>query len=129
MCLEGKCMNNLKDIIAQENRVAEMIASVKDSIRMDLTGSKLPQAMPDGSMMVTINLSQLERGILSPEYYIPEVQAKYVDDALKSVSTASSFVKKLSEMVERKGVLIGFNFYPLNSNTIRILKKYLGGES
>lgn len=126
---EVKCMDNLKEILEQENHIAEMIASVKDSIRMDLTGSKLPHVNSVGPMIVTIKLSQLERGILAPEYYIPEAQAKYVDDALKSVSTASSFVKKVSEMIERKGVLIGCNFYPLNSNTVRILKKYLGGEA
>lgn len=117
-------MMNINDVLEMEKSVEKMISQLKEQIIKEIEETPLKDVKPIASNIVVIRLSQIQNNIWSPEYYIPSVQAQYVDAALSNISTAHSFMKKVDEMIEKRGVKIGVNFHRLNDATISILKKY-----
>ena len=116
----------LKQIIETEKSFSKMIDELKKSIVTEIEETPIEGVQKINSIISIVSFSTLSKGtILTPEYYISGVQARCVGDSLKSVSTAASFVKKLQEMVDKRNVKIKGITYPLNEQTIEILKKYI----
>lgn len=117
-------MINLNRILEVENSVATMVRDLKEQITKEIAETPLKDVKPIAENIVIVRLSCLQRNVWSPEYYIPSAQADYVRKALDGVSTAHSFVKKMEEMIEKRGVKIGVNFHRFNDKTVSILEKY-----
>ena len=115
---------DLKEIINVEKSIADMLNALKEDIAVEIETTPLKNVKPIASNIVVIKISHLQNGIWSPRYYIPAAQAKYVRKSLDGVSTAHSFVKKMKEMIERRGTTINRQFYRFNDTTVSILKKY-----
>lgn len=116
----------LNEIIEAENSFSEMINELKKRIVAEIEETPIEGVQKINSIISIVSFSALSKGtILTAEYYISGAQARYVDDAFKSVSTAASFVKKLQEMVDKSNVKIKGTTYPLNDQTIEILRKYI----
>ena len=116
----------LKQIIETENSFSEIIDALKKRIVAEIEETPIEGVQKINSTISIVSFSTLGKGtVLTPEYYISSAQARYVNDALKSVSTAASFIKKLQEMIDKKSVILKGTKYPLNDQTIEILKKYI----
>ena len=76
-------------------------------------------------IVAIVKFSQIQNSVWNAEYYIAEVQAKYIEQVLANTTTASAFIKKLSEIIEKKQVRINGNTYAINDTTISVLKKYI----
>lgn len=117
-------MMNLNKILEVEKSVATMVCDLKEQIVKEIAETPLKDVKPIAENIVVVRLSCLQHNVWSPEYYIPSIQADYVRKALDGVSTAHSFVKKMEEMIEKRGVKIGVNFHRFNDKTVSILEKY-----
>lgn len=117
-------MMNLNKILEVEKSVATMVCDLKEQIVKEVSGTPLKDVKPVAGNIVIVRLSCLQHNIWTPEYYIPSVQADYILKALDGISTAHSFVKKMEEMIEKRGVKIGMNFHRFNDQTVSILEKY-----
>lgn len=117
-------MMNLNKILEVEKSVATMVCDLKEQIVKEVSETPLNDVKPVAENIVIVRLSCLQHNIWTPEYYIPSVQADYILKALDGISTAHSFVKKMEEMIEKRGVKIGMNFHRFNDQTVSILEKY-----
>lgn len=117
-------MMSLNETLEVEKSVATMVRELKEQIAKEIAETPLKDVKPIAENIVIVRLSCLQHNIWSPENYIPSVQADYVRKALDSVTTAHSFVKKMEEMIEKRGVKIGVNFHRFNDKTVSILEKY-----
>lgn len=117
-------MMNLNKILEVEKSVATIVHDLKEQITKEVAETPLKNVKSIAKNIVIVRLSCLQHNVWTPEYYIPTVQAEYVRKALDGVSTAHSFVKKMEEMIEKRGVKIGVNFHRFNDKTVSILKKY-----
>lgn len=117
-------MMSLNEILEVEKSVATIVRDLKEQIAKEIAETPLKDVKSIAENIVIVRLSCLQHNIWSPEYYIPSVQADYVRKALDSVTTAHSFVKKMEEMIEKRGVKIGVNFHRFNDKTVSILEKY-----
>lgn len=117
-------MMNLNKILEVEKSVATMVCDLKEQIVKEVSETPLKDVKPVAGNIVIVRLSCLQHNIWTPEYYIPSVQADYILKALDGISTAHSFVKKMEEMIEKRGVKIGMNFHRFNDQTVSILEKY-----
>lgn len=116
----------LNEIIEAENSFSEMIDELKKKIVAEIEETPIEGVQKINSIISIVSFSALSKGtILTAKYYISGAQARCVDNALKSVSTAASFVKKLQEMVDKRNVKIKGTTHPLNEQTIEILRKYI----
>lgn len=115
---------DLKEIINAEKSITKMIDDLKEKITTEIETTPLKDVEPIAQNIVIVKLSHLQNGIWSPRYYIPAAQANYVRKSLDGVSTAHSFVKKMKEMIERRGTTINRQFYRFNDNTVSILEKH-----
>lgn len=115
---------DLKEIINAEKSITKMIDDLKEEITTEIETTPLKDVEPIAQNIVIVKLSHLQNSVWAPGYYIPEGQANYVRKSLDGVSTAHSFVKKMKEMIERRGTTINRQFYRFNDNTVSILEKY-----
>lgn len=115
---------DLKEIINAEKSIAKMIDDLKEKITTEIETTPLKDVEPIAQNIVIVKLSHLQNSVWAPGYYIPAGQANYVRKSLDGVSTAHSFVKKMKEMIERRGTTINRQFYRFNDNTVSILEKY-----
>lgn len=121
----GELMKNLQDIIEQEKAVAIMIQQLKQDIINTVENTPIPGVKRISPIVAIVKFSQIQNSVWNAEYYIAEVQAKYIEQALANTTTASAFIKKLSEIIEKKQVRINGNTYAINDTTISVLKKYI----
>ena len=117
-------MNDLRNTLELEKCVEKMVQNLKQKVANEIEHTPLKETKIISSNIVVIRLSNLQRNILTPENYIPAIQAKYVAQSLDGVVTAHAFIKKIEDMIEKRSVKIGSNTYPLNDITIGILKTY-----
>lgn len=115
---------DLKEIINAEKSITKMIDDLKEEITTEIETTPLKDVEPIAQNIVIVKLSHLQNSVWAPGYYIPAGQANYVRKSLDGVSTAHSFVKKMKEMIERRGTTINRQFYRFNDNTVSILEKY-----
>ena len=119
-------MENLKELLEVEKSIKTMINELKQRIIKETVETPLDGVKPISKNICIVKMSNLQYNVWSPEYYLPEKQAEYVEKSLESVSTIHSFVEIIKKTIEQKYVKIGQNRYRLNENTISVLKKYLG---
>ena len=115
----------MKTIIKQEEKIKETINKLKEEIFSHVQKSEFPNIKKLSSNIVIVKSSNLVNNNWSPEFYIPAIQAKYIEQALDTITTGTAFIKKVTEMVERKGVTIKSNFHPFHPVVIEVLKKYI----
>lgn len=115
----------INEIIEQEEKIKETIDKLKEEIFSHVQKSEFPNIKKLSSNIVIVKSSNLVNNIWSPEYYIPATQAKYIEQALDRITTGTAFIKKVTEMVEQKGVKINYHFHPFHPVVIKILKKYI----
>ncbi len=117
-------MMNLNKILEAEKSITAMVCDLKEQIVKEVSEMPLKDIKPIAKNIVIITLSCLQHNVWTPEYYIPSIQAGYIRKVLDNISTAHSFVRKMEEMIEKRGVKIGANFHRFNDQTISILEKY-----
>lgn len=115
----------IDEIIKQEEKIKETIDKLKKEIFSHVQKSDFPDVKKISSNISIVKFSELVNNIWSPEYYIPATQAKYIEQALSTITTGTAFIKKVTEMVERKGVKINCYFHPFHPVVIEVLKKYI----
>jgi hypothetical protein len=116
---------NLNEILEIEKSVANRIHDLKEKIVKEV--AETPGVFkPIAKNIVIMKFSDLEHNVWDPEYYIPSAQADHVRKELDSVTTVSSFVRKMEEMIKRRGVITYTygGLFRLNDKTISILEKY-----
>lgn len=114
---------NLNEILEIEKSVANRIHDLKEKMVKEIAEA-LGVFKPISKNIVVVKFSDLQHNVWTPEYYIPSAQADYVRQVLDSVTTVHSFVRKMKEMIEKRGIKIGVNFHRLNDETVSILEKY-----
>ena len=102
----------INKIIEQEEKIKETINKLKKEIYSHVQESEFPNVKKISSNICIVKFSELVNNIWSPEYYIPTTQAKYIEQALDKITTGTAFIKKVTEMVEQKGVKINYHFHP-----------------
>lgn len=117
-------MKQLQDFIQMEKSITDIIQQAKKDIVKEIEETEIKDVKKIAENICIVKLSQLQHNIWTPEYYLSHVQAAYVTAALDSVSTASSFVKKIKTMIDNRYVKIGQNIHYLNDTTIGILSKH-----
>ena len=115
----------INEIIEQEEKIKKTIDKLKAEIFSHVQKSDFPNVEKLSSNIVIVKSSNLVNNIWSPEYYIPATQAKYIEQALSTITTGTAFIKKVTEMVEQKGVKINYHFHPFHPVVIEVLKKYI----
>lgn len=120
-------MDSLKNVLEMEKQIKEMVQHIKNEIVGETENTPIDGVKPLSKNMAVVSFSNLKNNIWTPEYYIPSAQAKYIEQALEHITTASAFVSKMEEIILNKKVKIGSNTYPINDTTIGVLKKYLNG--
>lgn len=118
-------INKLSDVLRIEESIQDLLNNVKARIVEDIKNTNLPHVKKINSFCVVVKFSQIERNIWSPEYYIQDKQAEYVNTAISSCSTAITLLKKLQTIIEDRKVKIGKNVHYLNDATISVLEKHI----
>ena len=116
----------LKQIIEAENSFSKVIDELKKSIVTEIEETAVEGVKKVSSTITIVNFFTLAKeSIWAPGYYNSSAQAHCVAESLKSASTAVSCTKKLQEMIDKKSVILKGTKYPLNEQTIEILRKYI----
>ncbi len=117
-------MNDLKNIIALEESITDMLQDLKIRISYEIEHTPSNNAQVISSNIVVLKLSELQQDIWTSEYYMPSIQAKYITQYLENAVTVHAFVKKIKDMITNKSIKINNNTHLLNDTTIKILQKY-----
>jgi len=118
-------MTTLKEVLEMEKSVAQMVQDLKGRIAQAVTDSPLEGVNHISKNIILVNSSSLQHNIWSPDYYVQDAQARYVEQSLSSITTASAFVNKVYDIIEKRSVRINGSTYALNDNTIAVLKDCL----
>lgn len=108
-------------LMEQEENLMNEIKNAVNLLVDEIKNTPLEGVQVVSPNICIVKLSALTKW--SPEYYLPTVQAGYIEQALQD-TTPREFYKKLLAIVDKKGVKISSNFYPLNPTTIKIINKY-----
>lgn len=118
---------NLQEILRIEESISDLLETARNDIIQEIDKTEIEGVERINNFCAVIKLSKLQNNVWSPEYYIPHIQASYVAVALAGIKTASSFVKKVEDMIENRRVKIGQNVHYLNDTTVSILIKHYKG--
>lgn len=118
-------MTKFDEIKILEDKIQKMIFEISNNITNEISNSEIVGAKKIGEKISIVNFNNLKYNILSPEYYIAEVQANYVKRYFSSVKTFSEFISKIENAIKSKKIKIGNEVCFLNDDTINILKKYM----
>ncbi len=119
-------MKNLQELIIQEKKNQESLKNLVSEIVSKIKKVKVPgiKRIPNCAVSAfTVSLGSLDRLNLSAEYYDSEAQAKIVNAALIECQTVTSFVDRITKIIEDRNVIIKKNRFALNPFTIAILKE------
>ena len=108
-------------LMEQEENLMNEIKNVVHLLVDEIKNTPLEGVQVISPNICVVKLSALTKW--SPGYYLPTVQAGYIEQTLQD-TTPRAFYQKLLAMVDKKGVKISSNFYPLNPTTIKIINKY-----
>lgn len=125
----GSIIIDINDIINLEKSITAQLEQLKSDIVEEIKNTPVPGVNHIAPNICTIRFSQLQNNVWSAEYYLPDAQARHVQQAMFGIATVSAFLQKLREMVEKKRVRISGNTYPPNNTTLCILQKYLPAEN
>ena len=119
-------MNNLQELIIQERKNQESLENLVSDILAKIKNVKAPgvNRIPNCAVSAfTVSLGNLDRLNLSAEYYDSEAQARIVSDALNGCQTVTSFVNRITKIIQDRNVIVQKNRFALNPSTIAILKE------
>lgn len=125
----GSLITDINDIINLEKNITAQLEWLKSNIVQEIENTPVPGVNHIAPNICTIRFSQLQNNVWSAEYYLPDAQARHVQQALSGIAIISSFLQKLREKIEKKSVRISGNTYPLNNTTLCVLQKYLPAEN
>lgn len=125
----GSIITDINDIINLEKSITAQLEWLKSNIVQEIENTPVPGVNHNAPNMFTIRFSQLQNNVWSAEYYLPNMQARHVQQAMSGIATVSAFLQKLREIIEKKSVRISGNTYPLNNTTLCILQKYVPAEN
>lgn len=124
---------NIKDILDIEQKIANMIEDIKNQIFTEINNNQIDgvNVLKKNPTIFTIKLSTIKENnmILSPEYYSPESQSKFIQSQLSSCKTISSLYRKINEIITNKYVVIKSTKQPLNPKTIQVLEKWIADNN
>lgn len=117
----------LSNIIDFENKTRRLLNEKINAIVEEIRTTKLEGVDKINENCFSMNLSALENGILSADYYSQTQQAEYINSVLRNKKTATEFKKAIETIVEKGCAEIGSYKYRarINKKTIEILKKHL----
>ena len=118
-------MKTIKEIIAMEKSIADMLCELTDQIAEVTSEASMDGVKQLAPNVVSANFSSLDSWICCPYYYTQSAQANAVERKLKESKTATSFIDKIQTMVNEKKVKLGNEVIRLNPKTIEILQSYL----
>lgn len=120
-------MENLNEIIQTESDIADRLECLLTDICSKTASKEMPgvTSIAGNVAAITVSFSSLDKGILSPEYYIQSRQAELVRQRLASAKTATEFRARIEDMANAGSVKIGCNTRRLNSMTVQVLQEYL----
>lgn len=119
-------MNNLKNVLEMEEKIKFTIQQIKKEIINETNTTSIPNVKKINKNTAVINLSDLTNW--SPNYYLANEQAKYIEKSFKNINTVTEFISKINEIIENKKIKIGNEICYINETTIDILKKYLKND-
>lgn len=115
----------IRDILDYEDKIFKELSIKEKEIVDEIRKTEIKGVSRLSNNCVSVSFNSLTKGILTPEYYISDTQANYVDQALNGTRNAHLFFEKIQDMISEKKVKIGKNTHPLNNTTISILKKHI----
>lgn len=116
----------INEVLDIEKSISQMVESIKADIIREMKTQVNPNYKPINSLCGVVRFSALVKSeSWAPEYYIPDIQARFVESVLCSVETAHSLQNKLKELIEKKSVKYQNCVQKLNPVTIEVLKKYI----
>ena len=118
-------MKTLKEIIALEKSVSEMLSELTSQIAKTTSETSMDGVKIVAKNIASVNVISLDRGILCPSYYIQSSQADMVERKLREAKTATEFISKIRSMIDEQKVKVGVDTIRLNQKTIEILKSYM----
>lgn len=121
----------LSEIMKAENERESSLQDIKLSLSKEIEEIKLDYVKTISSSpdVVIVKFSQLKNNIWSPEYYSQHKQAEYISKAIGKIETGNGLYEKLQEIINNKYAKIegDKNKYPINDETIKIIKEKLKG--
>lgn len=118
-------MKNLKEIIALEKSVSDMLDELTDQIAKKTSETPMNGVKVVAKNIAYVNVSSLDSNILCPHYYIQSSQAEMVERKLREAKTATEFIEKIQAMIEDRKVKVNGEVIRLNPKTIEVLQSYL----
>lgn len=118
-------MKTLKEIIALEKSVSEMLNELTSKIAKDTSETAMDGVKIVSKNIASVNIMSLDAGILCPSYYIQSSQAEMVERKLSEAKTATEFISKIKNMIDDKKVKVNGEQIRLNLKTVEILQSYL----
>ena len=111
------------------NKIKQIRLDILNEIKSDFHSIKTLDGVEkiEGSIMAaTVSASSIINNnfILSPDYYIQEVQVKVIEEKLNRCDSIPKIQNAIAEMCKDKYVKRGFEKTFLNPNTLKILEKY-----
>lgn len=119
-----KLISDYKKALEETERMKQCVIT---ALNEEITDTPIPgvEKISGSPNAVSVKFSALSRGILAPEYYIPESQAKLVTERISGIVAPDVLVAALEEMIEKKRVVLQYTTHFLNETTISILNKVL----
>lgn len=115
---------NLKEILEVENNISTIIEKTVSKITAEVSKQTLTGVRALSSTCCVTNVSNLQHNIWTPEYYLPDIQAKYIAIAMLNIKTMSQLKEKLKNIIDARYIKINNTRHPLNNATIAVLEKY-----
>lgn len=126
----------ITELMDIEQTISKMVENIKNDIISELKVAKNPDYQPINSFCGIVKFSTLSKSQnWSPDYYMPEQQAKIVEQQLIHCKTVTTLRSKIQTLIEKGETRVcpwisSSSTYrvQLNPITIKILKKYYQEE-
>ena len=124
---------NFSELLFAEKEMLNIISHSAEQIKEDIIANPLKGCesfLKDADKGVPFSILRFStiaenNWIISPEYYSQHVQAKMVYEYIKDSQTASLFINKINTLVNNEYIVIQKQKYPLNKNTLKVLRNFL----
>lgn len=117
----------ISELLDQEKRISayieEFIESLVNKIESTPVDGVKPISKSPNCYVVKLSTIKNNNLMISPEYYSPVSQARYVRHALEYCKTATAMMEKIDQIAYDRFVRINGVRYFLNDHTVNILKE------
>ena len=115
----------IKESVLKEQHTSGEVSSIVNDIISEISNATFSGVTRISRNISIVKLSDLQKSIWSPEYYIPAIQSDYVRQYLEKTSTFTTLYNKLNCMVQDRAVKMQSNYYRLNDEVVEILREYI----